>query len=440
MLIYLFKASCCLAILMIFYKLFMENQKMHRIKRAALLFFLLASSIIPAITITYYMDAAPYKLNATEIVWDGYIVLEEGINLIPLLSWSVYWIGFLFFGFKFFRNIITLQSSIRNSEKLEKEEYTLLLQENTSIPHSFFNYLFVNKEQYKKEQIPQSVIDHEVAHARQKHSFDILFIELAQWFFWFNPLIFLLKRDIRLNHEFLADEAVINQGHSLEEYQNTLLRFSQNQQFNPLTHTLHFHPLKKRFLIMKKKSSTPRCIARLAALVPLMALLTFVFSSKALAQTPSTEKDENAASESVVREYNKIAKEYATAKEGIKVISKSDIQRLKTLYDQMSEKQRQNAEPFPDLPAPPPPAPISVETVKSKLPPPPPPPVSIEDMDKSNYRFYLDDEEMDYDDLMEKVRGMSPVRIKNLGAKDGKNELRVYSEEYYRKNKMIEAQ
>jgi len=90
-------------------------------------------------------------------------------------------------------------------------------------PFSFFSTIFVHDMDYEKEQIPQAVLLHELAHTRQKHSFDMIFIELLQILFWFNPLILLYKRAMRLNHEYLADAAVLQAKTDLFAYQNQLL-------------------------------------------------------------------------------------------------------------------------------------------------------------------------------------------------------------------------
>ena len=97
-------------------------------------------------------------------------------------------------------------------------------------PHTFFNYIFLNKTKFENRALPKEVILHEETHAKQKHSLDILFIELLQIVFWFQPLIWLYKTRIKLNHEFLADQAVIDNGFEPANYQNTLLSYSSNDE------------------------------------------------------------------------------------------------------------------------------------------------------------------------------------------------------------------
>ncbi|HBY69604.1 MAG TPA: peptidase M56, partial [Flavobacteriaceae bacterium] len=77
-------------------------------------------------------------------------------------------------------------------------------------------------------EIPEEVLLHEHAHAKQMHSVDILFIELLHVLFWFNPLFIFLKRSMKLNHEFLADRAVLKQGAETSVYQKLLLAYSSH--------------------------------------------------------------------------------------------------------------------------------------------------------------------------------------------------------------------
>ena len=412
MLIYLFKASCCLAAFILFYRVLLEGQKMHQIKRVLLLLVLIISACIPAITITFYVDSLPTRLTPTEIVWDEYVVLENGIELLPTLSWSIYGIGFVFFGYRFLRNILALRSKIRQSELHQFGDYTLALLDTPCIPHSFFNYIFLNKSQYESGQIPRSVIDHEIAHASQRHSIDVLTVELVNWFMWFNPVIYLLKRDIRLNHEFLADEAVVKMGHPEKEYQKTLLGFSSNSNPNPFIHFIHYQPLKKRFKIMKKQTSMYGNLIRLLSIIPLIASLTLGFSSKAIAQkTAKSNKTEQGASKKMILEYNKIARYYNEESDKAKKVSLSDVKRLKELYSKMTDEQRKTAEPFPNFP-PPPPAPKVKKGDASSIPPPPPPPVNIEDMDQGQIIYYRDGKKITTEQAVAYSKTEVPLKMK----------------------------
>src|SRR5690606_8580264 len=133
-----------------------------------------------------------------------------------------YFILTFLLGIRFFINLIRLITRIYTHEKISLASGKLILMEVPCPPHSFFQYIFVNKQAYKNEAIDSNILKHEAVHGKQWHSVDVLFIELIQVFFWFNPLIFLYKEAIKLNHEYLADAAVLAGGANLYNYQKIL--------------------------------------------------------------------------------------------------------------------------------------------------------------------------------------------------------------------------
>lgn len=151
--------------------------------------------------------------------------------------------------------------------------------EQIEVPHTFFNFIFLNKNKFENNQIPPEVLLHEQTHAKQKHSLDIIFIELLQVVFWFNPLVYWLKKEVKLNHEFLADQDVINQGVDTKTYQTILLQFSSNQQELALANAINYSSIKKRFTLMKTQTPKRTKWIRSVLLLPLLALLLYSFSS-----------------------------------------------------------------------------------------------------------------------------------------------------------------
>ncbi|NQX78006.1 MAG: M56 family metallopeptidase [Gilvibacter sp.] len=120
---------------------------------------------------------------------------------------------------------------------------------------------------------------HEQAHAEQLHSVDVLLAELMQVVFWFNPLVYLIKHSIFLNHEFLADQAVLKTGVPKSQYQNTLLAYLNPRTCPELASAINYSSIKKRFTLMKNSSSKKTQWAKGLLLLPLLAVLLYSFSS-----------------------------------------------------------------------------------------------------------------------------------------------------------------
>ncbi|WP_313114318.1 M56 family metallopeptidase [Aequorivita sediminis] len=297
--LYLLKSAACLALFFAFYKLFLENTSIHNFKRFYLSGSLLASFLIPLITFTTYVEASPIIATHTAATPQQiFIETETTVNYWSFVLWTVYGLGVLFFILKFFRNLFSLIQKIKKNPKFRNSSFINILLSENVIPHTFFSYIFLNKTQFENHEIPAEVMLHEEAHARQKHSFDVIFVELLQIVFWFNPLLYFIKKSIKLNHEFLADRAVLSAGAETSEYQKILLAFSSNALTPSLAHSINysstrlnglilknsFGQVKKRFTVMKTHTSKRAVWLRSLLLLPLLSILIYGFSTKEVVQ------------------------------------------------------------------------------------------------------------------------------------------------------------
>jgi len=297
MLVYLLKSGACLAILLLFYKVVLERESMHHFKRFYLLAALVLSLSIPTIVFTeiIYINTSPTQINLMEdYSLEAYhLPIEESINYTYWTILLLYSIGVCFFFFKFLKNLYYLKQTIKYNPKLRKNSIVKVLLSLQIVPHTFFNYIFLNKQKFEENKIPDAVILHEETHARQKHSIDILLLELLQILFWFNPLIYLYKKAIKLNHEFLADSAVLEKGLEKSDYQSILLAFSSNVKEPLLTNAINYSSIKKRFTVMKKQTSKKVSLVKSLLILPLVAVLLYGFSEKEILElqkdsTPQT--------------------------------------------------------------------------------------------------------------------------------------------------------
>ncbi|MEZ4854987.1 MAG: M56 family metallopeptidase [Gelidibacter sp.] len=282
MLIYILKFSACLAIFMAFYNLFLEKTSIHNFKRFYLLTIVVLALGIPLITFIQYVEptvnTATFK-EMPQINFEPQAIYQPTLlDYLPQILWCIYGLGVLVFGINFLRNLAQIIKKIRQNPKHKIGLFTNVLLLDLIIPHTFFNYIFLNKTKYETQQIPDEVLLHEKTHATQKHSLDVLFIELLQIVFWFNPLIYFIKHSIKLNHEFLADQAVLKQGIQPSSYQHILLAFSSYALEPKLTNAINYSSIKKRFTVMKTHTSKQKIWLRSFLLLPLIALTLYGFS------------------------------------------------------------------------------------------------------------------------------------------------------------------
>lgn len=272
---FLINSSVCLFVLWLFYKLALENTSWHRFKRWYLLgsivisisipFFVVKTTIIP-------IEATPIMEFANSPVVTEIIEKDQFQLSWPFLFLLIYVIGVIVMLWRFIKNLQAFR--ILSDDQLNSYgTYQLVLRHAMTVPHSFVNRIFVSKSQYKQHLIPDIVLDHEKAHLDQKHSFDILLIELLLIVFWFNPILYLIRYSIKLNHEFLADQAVLKSGIHTTEYQETLLNYTQYSHSTALANTFNFPLIKKRFHIMKTRTSRTNLLLRSLILIPILAIL-----------------------------------------------------------------------------------------------------------------------------------------------------------------------
>ena len=303
MIIYLIKSGLCLAIFYSFYKFLLEKESFHMFKRFYLLVALIIAFGIPFITFTEYIEVKPQISFSTipELSNEINSTIEpQFTNYIPTTFWAIYGVGFFLFSIKFIKNLLKITNKVKRNPKLKIKRFTNVLLQESTIPHTFFSYIFLNKQKFETNQIPKEVLLHEETHALQKHSLDVLFIEVLQILFWFNPLIYFIKHSIKLNHEFLADQEVLNKGIAPSAYQQILLAFSSNASEPQLANAINYSSIKKRFTVMKTKTTKQTFWIRSFIILPMLAILIYSFSHKV-----TVEKELNLNENNLIQKYAK---------------------------------------------------------------------------------------------------------------------------------------
>lgn len=154
--------------------------------------------------------------------------------------------------------------------------FKLIILEGKSSPFSFMNYVFVARAQLDEDYY-DSLIVHELEHVRQGHTFDVVILEILFIFQWFNPFMWMLRTAITENHEFLADQAVLNAGTNRGSYKKLLLNQYVGQKFEIANH-FNYSLIKNRILMMSKLRSTAASNAKIAFGILAAALLVIFFA------------------------------------------------------------------------------------------------------------------------------------------------------------------
>lgn len=290
MITYLLKSGLCLALLLAFYHLVLEREKMHTFNRFYLLGSILFSFLAPLYII--YIEATEVLETFVPTTTESFVFMTETPIEEPF-NYAPYYFGFyalicLLMMFRFAKNLFHIVQKIRNNQHIKIDNATLVLVDDEISPHSFWNYIFVNKQQYFNEELENELYTHELTHVTQKHTLDIIIIELLQIVFWFNPMFYFIKKAIKLNHEFLADSSVINTYKNTKDYQYLLLNKSYKNEYY-LASNLTYLLTKKRLQMMTKQSSRSILLLKKLAVIPLLTGFIFLFAERVEAVENSTE-------------------------------------------------------------------------------------------------------------------------------------------------------
>jgi len=288
---YQIKSACCLGLFSLVYLLLIRNLTFYRLNRFYLLSAMILSFVIPAVTIR--MPAAD-RAGVLNIVLDTITINASADGMDPTLvrPWTV-WIKYVypavslvFAGF-FIQQLMGLWAIIRR-HGIQRKDRMLWVTIPDNLPaFSFFNILFISFSA-SGDLKGNPVIRHEMAHARQFHSVDILLAELMKIVQWFNPFIYIIRRLLKETHEYLADETVLEQNSDPAGYR--LLLLSQVFGIQPgISNSFNYSLIKKRFTMMsKEKSPLIRQVRYLLAL-PLALLLIFIFGCREAASSLGNE-------------------------------------------------------------------------------------------------------------------------------------------------------
>jgi len=280
---YIIRSSVSLALLYLFFTLFLSRDKMHRFNRYYLIASLIFSFIIPTLTIPEFITSNPVtSLAGFSNLQDSYVHLqlltpqeESQFNFERLISFLYFSISLLLL-FRFIFNLLRLEISKKVNPSTEYAGHRIVLINDLVLPYSFLSTIYVNSAEYNEGRIPKELLSHEISHITQHHSIDIIFIELLKVFFWFNPFIYFFKKAIMLNHEYLADEAVTYSENNSKSYINILLNIAFRNNNSYLASSFNYSFTKKRLLMMTKNKFSKTAILKKIAVIPLFLVLSLL--------------------------------------------------------------------------------------------------------------------------------------------------------------------
>lgn len=274
---YLIESNLILIILGLVYIALLRNRLKEEDKRYFILFSILFSFLTPLLHIESKLASdINFQVVLAEI--STISTPSENITWSPtLLILGVYFIAFALLSFNFFRSLFSIARMIigNNASAFQYQGKSYKVFYNAKSEFSFFNFIFLKNENTYTEREKQMIIAHEGVHAKEYHSLDLILMELATCLIWFNPIIYLLKNEIRQIHEIIADKETLK-NYSIEEYKSLLVKQTINTMNLPILNYLSKRVSKTRLnhLIAAPRGSKLRAVFTL----PIFVIMFYAFA------------------------------------------------------------------------------------------------------------------------------------------------------------------
>ena len=299
--LYLIEASVSLSLLYLLYLLFLRNETFFNLNRFLLLGILGVSLLYPFVSFDFFSsgesvihqsidELGEIRVSYYEALeaWssEGYQNTSPGETVFPIPNnhvsgWIlitiliVYGIGLVAMFFRLLWTYSWIYKLKKACTKVIIDDVLVVKVPYPMAPFSFLNAVFVHDDMLESEEFPQ-ILAHEKIHVQQRHSFDLIFVQLLAAALWFNPMVWLLIKSLKTTHEYIADKKMINQGYSLVEYQSLLLRQLISNNSHGLVHNFNLSFIKKRITMMKIKESGWAGRVKAALVLSLVAVFSLV--------------------------------------------------------------------------------------------------------------------------------------------------------------------
>lgn len=295
-LVYILKSAACLAVFYLFYKLLMSRDTFHRFNRFALLGLLVLSSLLPLVEASVNSPAAVQEtmLTLEQLLLLADIQLGSESMAAATPSATVLWLraallvyltGIVFFIVRNLCSLARLGRLIRQGKREALDSYLpdrkeknvrLVVHDHDIAPFSWMHWIVIARKDL--EENGREILIHELAHIRNRHSWDLLLADLCIFVQWFNPAAWLLKQELQNIHEYEADETVLREGVNARNYQMLLIKKAVGTRLYSMANSFNHSSLKKRITMMLKEKSNPWARAKYLYILPLAALAVTAFA------------------------------------------------------------------------------------------------------------------------------------------------------------------
>ena len=284
LLIYLIKVNIALILFCMAYYLVLRPLTFYTLNRVYLVGAILFSTLYPLINLSGFINKHQQIARPVQMViinWQAPVasavhsasVHQNNRNWLEI----VFWAGVLIFAIRLIVQLISLYRLHKRSKPVLLHRHLIRAVNKDISPFSFLRSIYVNPKNHTSAEL-KAILEHEQVHVNEWHTFDILVGELSIIFYWFNPGIWLMKRAIHENIEFITDQRILQNGLDAKEYQYSLLNVNFNNGSSTLINHFNASAIKKRIIMMNAERSSMLNLSRYVFLIPIIAVLLLAFT------------------------------------------------------------------------------------------------------------------------------------------------------------------
>ncbi|MFZ1530092.1 MAG: N-acetylmuramoyl-L-alanine amidase [Ferruginibacter sp.] len=288
-LFYLLKISICSAVLFAYYWFFLRNKVFHAYNRFYLLGIAGLSPLLPLVKINFWERAATAKpavikllqvVDSSDEYLDEIIVNSRSHHFSAAQAGAILYIGIsTILVLLFVRTVVNIYRIYKTNSHIDYKNIRLVDTNDKRAPFSFLHFIFWNPQIELGSKGGQRIFKHELVHVQEKHSYDKIFFNLLLVVFWLNPVFWIIRRELNMIHEFIADKKAVEDG-DLAAFSAMILQATYPQHRFSAANHFFYSPIKRR-IAMLSKMNNPKAgyISRLLVL-PLMFILFAAFALK----------------------------------------------------------------------------------------------------------------------------------------------------------------
>ncbi len=293
--LYILKVNGLLFVFYLAYYFLLRKETFFQSNRSFLLLGIATSFVLPLLSFTtiIWVDPEPFT-NSYSYNTFPLSNFQDKTEVTTPFNWnkfvmSCYVMVSVFFLSKLAIELFSFFRIIRKGNKIKSEKIVLVETNESQNPFSFFNYLVINKNHFTPEEL-ELILIHEKIHIQQKHSLDVLISKILCLLFWANPIIWLYRKAILENLEFIADKQTSAVTNKTYEYQKTLLKAVICSNQLSITNQFYQSLIKKRIVMLNTNPSSKKQLWKYSIALPLIVGFIFCFQIETIAQVKEQQK------------------------------------------------------------------------------------------------------------------------------------------------------